>query len=75
MLGNQVIVDVFPTTKMINYIAFDERDPLNLICPFCLEEDFDRIGLALHLRGWCDKFPNTEEIQEEFNRNKENGRK
>lgn len=55
-----------------DFVPYKHED---MICPFCLEEDFDRIGLALHLRGWCDKFPSTEEIQEEFNRNKENVKK
>lgn len=28
-----------------------------IICPFCGEEDFDLIGLKIHLIvGWCDPF-------------------
>jgi hypothetical protein len=27
-----------------------------LICPFCNEQDFDRIGLKRHLILWCEEF-------------------
>jgi hypothetical protein len=31
-----------------------------IVCPFCGEDDFDRIGLKMHfLRGWCDAFNDT----------------
>jgi hypothetical protein len=30
-----------------------------LSCPFCGEDDFDLIGLKMHLiRGWCEAFDN-----------------
>ena len=30
-----------------------------IICPFCGEDDFDLIGLKIHLNvGWCDPFNN-----------------
>jgi len=29
----------------------------NIICPFCLEKDFDLIGLKYHLKnGFCSQF-------------------
>lgn len=29
-------------------------------CPFCYEDDFDLIGLKIHLlNGWCDVFNET----------------
>lgn len=32
----------------------------DLTCPFCNDNDFDRIGLKLHIqRGWCDAFNET----------------
>lgn len=32
-------------------------DSLPLIsCPFCGEDDFDLIGLKLHLLKWCETF-------------------
>lgn len=32
-----------------------------LTCPFCKEDDFDAIGLKLHLlRGWCSVFEDTD---------------
>lgn len=32
----------------------------DLTCPFCNDDNFDRIGLKLHLqRGWCDAFDET----------------
>lgn len=28
-----------------------------IYCPFCYEDDFDLIGLKIHLiNGWCDVF-------------------
>lgn len=33
-------------------------------CPFCLEDDFDLIGLKNHfLKGHCDKFNETEAVR------------
>jgi hypothetical protein len=30
---------------------------ISLTCPFCNDDDFDAIGLKIHLiRGWCDAF-------------------
>jgi hypothetical protein len=29
-------------------------------CPFCGEDDFDKIGLKLHLTLWCDAYRDTE---------------
>jgi hypothetical protein len=27
-------------------------------CPFCGEDDFDRVGLSIHLQsGWCEGYP------------------
>jgi len=34
-----------------------------LSCPFCLEGDFDPIGLKAHLlRGYCEKFNETQNL-------------
>lgn len=31
-----------------------------VVCPFCKEDDFDLIGLKMHLvNGWCEKYRNT----------------
>ena len=31
-----------------------------VVCPFCEEGEFDRIGLKLHLKmGWCEEFNET----------------
>lgn len=27
-----------------------------IVCPFCNEDDFDLIGLKLHLLRWCDAY-------------------
>jgi hypothetical protein len=36
------------------------RSVVDLVCPFCGEDDFDRIGLKQHLqRGWCDAYNET----------------
>lgn len=34
----------------------------NLVCPFCGEKDFDKIGLKYHLQNYCNDYKNTEEI-------------
>ena len=32
-----------------------------VICPFCIEGDFDLVGLKIHfIRGYCDVFNNTD---------------
>lgn len=31
----------------------------DLICPFCKESDFDKIGLKYHLQGGCDEYDKT----------------
>jgi len=34
----------------------DEYPP-TINCPFCNDDDYDLIGLKMHLlRGWCEKF-------------------
>lgn len=39
----------------------DEPRPTYVVCPFCLEDDFDLIGLKYHLqRGWCEVYENVE---------------
>ena len=32
----------------------------DMICPFCGEAGFDRIGLRLHLIKWCEEFRDAE---------------
>jgi hypothetical protein len=35
-------------------------DFVALACPFCVEPDFDAMGLKLHLSlGWCDAYNDT----------------
>jgi len=39
----------------------------NLICPFCGEDDFDKIGLKSHLEhGDCEPYNNTEKLNRIF---------
>ncbi len=34
---------------------------LTVNCPFCQDDDFDLIGLKMHLTfGWCDVYENLE---------------
>ncbi len=41
----------------IDDVMFSDQ---NITCPFCLDIDFDLIGLKLHLlNGHCDKFNET----------------
>jgi hypothetical protein len=40
-----------------------------MTCPFCKEEDFDAIGLKLHLIMWgCEAFDAVETVQQERER-------
>lgn len=40
-----------------------------LTCPFCMEDDFDKIGLKKHLlAGYCDAFNLVESEDEEKER-------
>jgi len=39
-----------------NYKPIQKED---ITCPFCGDTDFDLIGLAIHLRQWCDEYKNT----------------
>ena len=40
--------------------------PVDLVCPFCKEGEFDVIGLKAHLlNGWCEKFNNVISLEEE----------
>ena len=44
-------------TQTDNMREFDKLDETgDIICPFCGEEDFDRIGLKQHLAQWCEPF-------------------
>jgi hypothetical protein len=40
------------TTAIADYRA----SPNGIVCPFCGEDDFDQIGLRLHLFRWCEGF-------------------
>lgn len=34
-----------------------EENAEEISCPFCGENDFDLLGLKIHLmRGWCEQF-------------------
>ncbi len=47
-----------PTTDQI--IAGYNDGNQDIICPFCGEDDFDLIGLKMHLSLWCDRHDKTE---------------
>ncbi len=42
----------------------DEQKDENLTCPFCGEDDFDEIGLFVHLRLYCKRFMELVESEE-----------
>jgi ribosomal protein L37AE/L43A len=52
------------TTQAERLIELNKQDAEGeLICPFCGDDDYDRIGLKAHLqRGFCDAYENTERI-------------
>lgn len=33
-----------------------------IVCPFCGENGFDKMGLKYHLRNYCKEYQNTEDI-------------
>ena len=35
------------------------RDTKMIKCPFCGEDDFDKIGLKIHLVLYCETYANT----------------
>lgn len=38
-----------------------KREPVGIVCPFCKEDDFDKVGLKWHLVGGgnCTEFDET----------------
>lgn len=34
----------------------DALDKKGIVCPFCHEDDFDKLGLAIHLTKHCEEF-------------------
>ena len=40
-----------------------------IVCPFCLDDGFDLVGLRHHLMaGYCEVFDHTETLEEERER-------
>lgn len=37
----------------------DDNPPSDLICPFCSQDNFDKIGLKYHLRNHCEEYDKT----------------
>ena len=42
-------------------------DEIEIVCPFCKEDNFDLIGLKNHLLNQCEEFQETISIEEERN--------
>lgn len=40
-------------------------DKLETICPFCGENDFDKVGLKHHLENYCEVYQSTISVEEE----------
>ena len=38
----------------------EEKTENDLVCPFCGEEGFDKIGLKYHLQYYCEEYEETE---------------
>ena len=43
-------------------LAMKSHNHESITCPFCNENDFDKIGLKYHLIHYCKVFYNTEDI-------------
>jgi len=42
------------------------HEEIDLICPFCGEKDFDKIGLKFHLINYCKEYDNIPNIISEY---------
>jgi ribosomal protein L37AE/L43A len=40
-------------------IAEREAEKQDIVCPFCGDDDFDKIGLKIHLLNYCEAYQNT----------------
>lgn len=59
-------------TKGVGHTIFQRQKALNeiisylkkqdIVCPFCGDDDFDKIGLKYHLRTYCKVYQDTEEL-------------
>ncbi|MFA5299758.1 MAG: hypothetical protein WC389_16355 [Lutibacter sp.] len=47
-----------------NYGYHNDSDS-DIVCPFCSEKDFDKVGLKYHLENYCEIFKDTLSIDEE----------
>jgi len=36
------------------------QQPVGLVCPFCRDDDFDAVGLKLHLTTYCEAYASVE---------------
>lgn len=40
----------------------EAKDNDDIICPFCGECGFDKIGLKIHLQNYCEEFESTDTL-------------
>jgi hypothetical protein len=40
--------------------AASPQQPVGLVCPFCGDDDFDAVGLKLHLTTYCEAYASVE---------------
>lgn len=49
--------DIVSEHRAVGRAEHDASKSLNIKCPFCGDNDFDLIGLKLHLeKGYCEKY-------------------
>jgi len=41
-------------------VAASPQQPVGLVCPFCGDDDFDAVGLKLHLTTYCEAYASVE---------------
>jgi len=44
-------------------LSQQDKNKEEIICPFCGEDDFDKIGLKNHLHRYCEVYENIEPIR------------
>lgn len=46
-----------------------EPKPTEIICPFCGDDDFDKVGLKLHLENYCEIYPGISLQEKQYEKN------
>ena len=53
-------ITYFDIYELLNKFEKTCLSEMNLVCPFCNDNDFDKSGLKYHLENYCDIYTQTE---------------